>query len=1422
MANKVTIDVGLDDKTQAGNASVLAGAEQVKQTLDQKHQAMLERHRALEEQFARDNAAIFVDIEHEKYAKTAEAFRQLQERNRKEAERHLEDATRPLTPGQAQAGEAARAILAQQPAPVIQKIVNDIEQAPPISPPAPIVQRVVNDVDPPPITQAVNVKPIGENDIAKGARFAQAAMDDLRTRTESLMTAFRELNQSGLQNIGAGGLERLKTIANELRDLRTGANQTSALLREMGDAPGGQPLKGFADAVDHEVAKSVQAIGHFERAATQAETQQQQAAQKTASVIETVRAQQSAAGDRAAEATARAFVEQEQAAEKAEQQFEQTSLALRDIGEAAQKSAAESQRLWNEAKEAQRYTDELRRVADALEKTGNESEETQQQIAQLRAEAMKIGQSIPAMERQALAHENAARSAAQQGDALAHTARAEGVAKEQADRLAQSNQQLTKSFDAAAIARHRSELMQTGVAMKDAQRGGAGAAQAMLQLGYAVDDVQYGMRGIVNNIPMLVQSMGGGAGVAGTLAIVGVLANQVANHWDELSEAAKRSGSVAKAAAEWWKILTSDAKDYATLGLGGVEYAVDSVSQAIENSSSLFGKWGSNADGSASMVKKALYAILDPTGQILDATKKTTEADMQGAEKGLAKREAMAVAKKHHAAQEKEAAQVAAQIHAQEAKSLGEVQAKLAALHGEQLKAEIGNLTPQEKANNKARLDQVALEINAFTARENDLKKASKERLSENAKLSEEAINKSADQQTEIAKQTALTRALHEIELKRASIATGADNVLDESARVASETRREEFVDSMRRKTEQAKQASDKAAADETLTDTQKAAKRAAYTAATLVQIGAEAQAKQQKAEDVAAFEQLQAQKMAAIDREAVAVREAELVRAREAEEKAIAISEAAIRDGGNQADVAHQKAKADRDKATAERIKAEGDLAKQKAANETRIHDTETRNDDARTKQRIADEAAIGKAREKALIDAAQREQEIEDAKNAKRKDALQAEPRIQEAAKQIQQRIDPREVERIAIRRRQDAAENQLRAERIEAGEAIKPGEVAQARREAGREFIQDRNAGKAKAELAGVADELFAGAVDNTRGLADPIREALKAISRDAAKKLLDAANIDADVAKVGKQAPGDEAARKRGRTREEVEAGKLEELNARRKEKGLPAIKADQKPPPVDPRDAEEPEQVKTPAEILAAAKTKAAEQKKAHDELTAKRDATRKAAEDKKRRAEERHQFEVDQNVSRVEEKRRLENETPEERAAREQKEDEEFRARRAKEEDERIAAEHARQLGEQKAQRKPRMGGVKDWLREHPDFADGPIQEHEEPQFFHEPSPAKSPPVTPDLAKPQSPPVTPALDAVTKAAKQLGEQQAKSDSEIVDALNKVASLLTDQANRQEQLKDVVAQVTEHVNGLQSQIVAQSQSNTRRALSAGAV
>lgn len=71
------------------------------------------------------------------------------------------------------------------------------------------------------------------------------------------------------------------------------------------------------------------------------------------------------------------------------------------------------------------------------------------------------------------------------------------------------------------------ELAKTGQAATQAAGKGGPNGMGVLQLAYFIDDLQYGLRGVINNMPQLVQAMGLGAGMAGVVGIAAVAVSQL-------------------------------------------------------------------------------------------------------------------------------------------------------------------------------------------------------------------------------------------------------------------------------------------------------------------------------------------------------------------------------------------------------------------------------------------------------------------------------------------------------------------------------------------------------------------------------------------------------------------------------------------------------------------------------------------------------------------------------------------------------------------------------------------------------------------------------------------------------------------------------------------------------------------------------
>ena len=106
----------------------------------------------------------------------------------------------------------------------------------------------------------------------------------------------------------------------------------------------------------------------------------------------------------------------------------------------------------------------------------------------------------------------------------------------------------------AAIAAGGPNVVQYKRALKDLQQvaaqGAAGTrnmGQAALEASRGLEDLQYGIGGVVNNIPSLVMAFGGGAGLTAAISLGAVAINQLVKHSGDLINQFGEAGRQAKA-----------------------------------------------------------------------------------------------------------------------------------------------------------------------------------------------------------------------------------------------------------------------------------------------------------------------------------------------------------------------------------------------------------------------------------------------------------------------------------------------------------------------------------------------------------------------------------------------------------------------------------------------------------------------------------------------------------------------------------------------------------------------------------------------------------------------------------------------------------------------------------------------------------
>lgn len=146
--------------------------------------------------------------------------------------------------------------------------------------------------------------------------------------------------------------------------------------------------------------------------------------------------------------------------------------------------------------------------------------------------------------------------------------------------------------------------------------------RSLLQLAYAADDVQYGFRAIVNNIPQALMFLG--PGIAGAAGLAAVAISQLINHWNDMSatmQAAWEGGS-----SDRLRVLA----DRAETAAQAFEKMRDAATDAENKGAKLFGE--AVVEGGTEKIRKSLTDTLMATGQ--GAEKRDTDGLLAGLARG--------------------------------------------------------------------------------------------------------------------------------------------------------------------------------------------------------------------------------------------------------------------------------------------------------------------------------------------------------------------------------------------------------------------------------------------------------------------------------------------------------------------------------------------------------------------------------------------------------------------------------------------------------------------------------------------------------------------------------------------------------------------------------------------------------------------
>jgi hypothetical protein len=120
-------------------------------------------------------------------------------------------------------------------------------------------------------------------------------------------------------------------------------------------------------------------------------------------------------------------------------------------------------------------------------------------------------------------------------------------------------------------------------AAADVETHGRGGGMAMLEMSRAFEDAQYGINGVLNNIPGLLMSLGAGAGLTGIVSAAAVGVSMLAKNFGGLDPAAKEAAAAAKEHVKSLRDeITGLQVDLRVLEVGAQRAAMEAQAKKIE------------------------------------------------------------------------------------------------------------------------------------------------------------------------------------------------------------------------------------------------------------------------------------------------------------------------------------------------------------------------------------------------------------------------------------------------------------------------------------------------------------------------------------------------------------------------------------------------------------------------------------------------------------------------------------------------------------------------------------------------------------------------------------------------------------------------------------------------------------------------
>lgn len=218
-------------------------------------------------------------------------------------------------------------------------------------------------------------------------------------------------------------------------------------------------------------------------------------------------------------------------------------------------------------------------------------------------------------------------------------------------------------------------------------RGSSNASRSLLVLSQGFEDAQYGIRGVLNNIPGLVMALGGTAGLAGAISIAAVAGSVLYEWLGKTEEKAGGAEAKLKELGEKAQEIQSDKIAAMTRGLWDAWDAADATRQNFEETKKAADSFATSALSDAEKIRQAQQLIADVLGIQVDHFKTLEEQSEANAQKRqLAAEQAMRQQQEMIQASQDEVARAAARLETAKAdqqvnlEALATEKQKLAAL----------------------------------------------------------------------------------------------------------------------------------------------------------------------------------------------------------------------------------------------------------------------------------------------------------------------------------------------------------------------------------------------------------------------------------------------------------------------------------------------------------------------------------------------------------------------------------------------------------------------------------------------------------------------------------------------------------------------------------------------------------------------